>query len=204
MQIDGYNFTKRMQATLWDAVAQAQALAHEYIGTEHLLLALVAKRDGCGAAALRGLGVNTEAAADRVLTIVQRGRGRYDASSAALLPFTSRSKKVLELAKEEAQALQHPLIGTEHLLLGMLAEAKGIAAQVLMDSGVDLEKARKQVIALREKTSDDDCGRDSEVPVGEPPAIVRVELEYMNGAIVSRQFTTTREATAFLEAEGRV
>lgn len=204
MPMYDYNFTKRMQATLWDAVARAQALGHEYIGTEHLLLALVAKRDGLGAAALRSLAVDTEAAANRVLTVVQRGRGMPDASSAALLPFTSRSKKVLELAKEEAQALHHPLIGTEHLLLGMLAEGKGIAAQVLMDSGVDLENARKQVITLRETTSDDDRGRDNEVLVGEPPAIVRVELEYMNGAIVSRRFTTTREATAFLEGEGRV
>ena len=77
-------------------------------------------------------------------------------------------------------------------------------ARVLMESGVDLEKARKQIIALRETTSDDDHARDNEVPAGEPPAIVRVELEYMNGAVVSRQFTTTREATAFLEGEGHV
>jgi ATP-dependent Clp protease ATP-binding subunit ClpC len=204
MQIRGYNFTKRVQATLWDAVAQAQALGHEYIGTEHLLLALVANRDGLGATALRSLGVDTQVIDDRILTLLQRSRSAYGGSSAALLPFTSRSKKVLELASAEAQRLHHPLIGTEHLLLGMLAEGKGIAAQVLMDSGVDLEKARKEVIALRETTSDDDHGRANEVPVGEPPAIVRVELEYTNGAIVSRQFTTTREATAFLEEDGRV
>ena len=204
MQIPGYDFTKRMQETLWDAVAQAQMLGNEYIGTEHLLLALVAKRDGLGVAALRGLGVDTQAVDNRMLTILQRSRSRYGGSSRALLPFTSRSKKVLELASKEAQTLHHPLIGTEHLLLGMLAEGKGVAAGVLMESGVDLEKARKQVIALRETTSDDDYGRDNEVPIGEPPAIVRVELEYMNGAIVSRQFTTTREATAFLEGEGRV
>ena len=204
MQIPGYDFTKQMQATLWDAVAQAQALGHEYIGTEHLLLALLARRDGLGAATLRSLGVDTKAAQNRILTVIQRGQGRYGASSGALLPFTSRSKRVLELASAEAQRLHHPLIGTEHLLLGMLAEGKGIAAQVLMESGVDLDKARRQVIALRETTSDDDHGRANEAPIGEPPAIVRVELEYMNGAIVSRQFTTMREATAFLEGEGRV
>ena len=202
--MNGDNFTKRMQATLWDAVAQAQALGQEYIGTEHLLLALVAKRDGLGAAALRGLGVDAQAVDNRMLTLLQRSRSWYGGSSVALLPFTSRAKKVLELAKEEAQALHHPLIGTEHLLLGMLAEGKGIAARVLTEAGVDLEKARQQVIALRETTSDDDRGPDNEVPVGEPPAIVRVELEYMNGAIVSRQFTTTREATAFIEGQGRV
>ena len=204
MRIEGYDFTERMEATLWDAVGEAQALNHEYIGTEHLLIALLRAREGCGATALRRLGVDVHAATKRVLTVVQRGKGEHTTSSGALLPFTSRSKKVLELAKEEAQALHHPLIGTEHLLLGILAEGKGIAAQVLVAAGVGLEKARGQVIAVCETTSDDDRGRDKEVPVGEQPAIVRVALEYMNGAIVSKQFTTTREATAFLEGEGRV
>src|SRR6185437_4395953 len=138
MQIDGSNFTKRLQATLWDAVAQAQMLGQEYIGTEHLLLALAANRDGLGAAALRGLGVDTQAVDNRMLTLLQRSRSSYGGSSRALLPFSSRSKKVLELAKGEAQALHHPLIGTDHLLMAMLAEGGGIAAQVLMDSGVDL------------------------------------------------------------------
>ncbi|HKN68800.1 MAG TPA: Clp protease N-terminal domain-containing protein [Gemmatimonadaceae bacterium] len=100
-----------------------------------------------------------------------------------------------------AHALHHPLIGTEHLLLGMIAESRGIAAQVLADSGIDLDKARKQVVAVRERMSDDE---DNEVPVGEQPAIVRVMLEYMNGATLSKRFTTTREASAFLEGAGRV
>lgn len=201
MRIAGYNFTERMQATLWDAVGEAQALNHEYIGTEHLLLALLRNTEGCGAAALRGLGVDLRAAANRVLTIVHRGTATLDHSSRALLPFSSRSKKVLELAKEEAHTLNHALIGTEHLLLGMLVEGKGIAAGVLMDSGVDLEKARSQVMAIRQTTSDDER---REVPAGEQPAFVRVVLEYMNGAVVSRQFTTTREAATFLEGHEHV
>jgi ATP-dependent Clp protease ATP-binding subunit ClpC len=204
MQIAGYNFTRRLQGTLWDAVAQAQALNHEYIGTEHLLLALLVGRDGCGAAALRTLGVDLQGTANRVLTIVQHGVGSHDPSSGALLPFTSRSKKVLELAKEEAKALNHALIGTEHLLLGMLAEGKGIAAQVLHDAGVDLEKARAQVVAILGTTSDDDSRASNQVPAGDQPASVRVVLEYMNGAVVSNHFTTTREAMGFLEEQGRV
>ena len=202
MQIDGYNFTKTMQATLWDAVAHAQALNHEYIGTEHLVLALLARRGARGPTVLRRLGIDVQAAANQVLTVVQRGHGRFDASSRSLLPFTSRAKKVLELAKGEANALQHPLIGTEHLLLGMLAERKGIAAQVLVDSGVNVERVRSEVLAIGGTTSEDDATMD--VPAGERPAFVRVVLEYTNGAVVSKDFRTTREATAFLEGEGRV
>ena len=201
MQIDGYNFTERMQATFWGAVGEAQSLGQEYIGTEHLLLALLAGRVGCGAAALRSLGVDLQAAENRVLAILQRSRGLRSASSGALLPVTSRGKKVLELAKEEARSLDHPLIGTEHLLLGMLVEGKGVAAQVLHESGVDLEKARSRVLTIRETIADDD---HYAVPADEQPALVRVVLEYVNGAVLSKQFTTAREAAAFLEEQGRV
>jgi ATP-dependent Clp protease ATP-binding subunit ClpC len=188
-----------MEATLWDAVGEAQALNHEYIGTEHLLLALLASRQGTGATALRKLGVDLDAVANRVLTIVQRGSGRNDASSGALLPLSSRTKKVLELAREEARALNHRLIGTEHLLLGMLAEGKGIAAQQLSEAGVDLARARAQIVAISGTTSEDDRHRSNEVPAGEQPAFIRVVLEYDNGAVVSKHFTTARDAMAFLE-----
>jgi len=198
MHIDGYNFTKRMQATFWGAVGEAQSLGQEYIGTEHLLLALLAGGVGCGAAALRSLGVDLHATENRVLAILQRSRGLRGASSGALLPVTSRGKKVLELAKEEARSLNHPVIGTEHLLLGMLVEGKGVAAQVLHEHGVDLDKARSRVLSLRETISDDD---DLDVPVGEQPTFVRVMLEYMNGAVVSKQFASAREAAAFLEGQ---
>lgn len=85
----------------------------------------------------------------------------------------------------------------------MLAEGKGIAAQVLMDGGVDLEKARSQIVAIRETTQDDGFPTN-EVPAGEPPEFVRVVLEYTNGAVVSKDFTTSREAVVFLEGQGRV
>lgn len=204
MQINGENFTKRLQAALWDAVAQAQALNHEYIGTEHLLLALLASRGGCGATALRSLGVDLQVTARQVMTIVQPGMGRHYPSSGALLPFTSRAKKVLELGKDEARTLNHHVVGTGHLLLGMLAEGKGIAAQVLLNSGVDLDKARAQVLTVLRTTSDEDRQQANEVPAGEQPAFVRVVLEYMNGAVVSKDFTTAWEAAAFLQGEGRV
>ena len=204
MQIDGYSFTQRMQATLWDAVAEAQSLHHEYIGTEHLLLALLHARDGRAASALRSLGVDSLATANRVLAIVRRGTGSRDASSGALLPFSSRAKKVLELAKGEARALNHPLIGTEHLLLGLVAETKGVAAQVLLEAGVDFAKTRSAVLAILGTTSDDERHRTNDVPAGEQPAFLRVMLEYNNGAVVSKQFPTIREAIVFLEEQRRV
>src|SRR3954464_10711935 len=102
MRIDGYELTQRMHATLGDAAGEAQALNHEYIGTEHLLLALLAARQGAGATALRKLGVDLDAVANRVLTIVRRGSAWNGGSSGALLPLTSRAKKVLALAGEEA------------------------------------------------------------------------------------------------------
>ena len=204
MQIPGYDLTKRLQGTLWDAVAQAQSLNHEYIGTEHLLLALLAGRDSVGATALRSLGVDLRGVANRILTFVRPGMGNRDPSSGSLLPFTSRSKAVLELAKAEARGMNHARIGTGHLLLGMLAEGKGIASQVLKDAGVDLDKARSQVVAILETSADDDRHRTNEVPAGEQPAFVRVVLEYTNGAVVSKDFTTAREAMVFLEGHGRV
>ena len=204
MHMDGYNFTKRMQGTLWDAVGQAQALNHQYIGTEHLLLALLASGETCGAIVLRRLGVDLQATRHRVLAVIKPGIGSRDPSSGSLLPFSSRSKIVLGLAKEEAHALKHDLIGTEDLLLGMIAEGKGVAAQLLAEAGVDLERARSEVVATRRTTSDDERGGTPAAPGREQPTLVRVELEYMNGAVVSKHFTTAREAAAFLEGEGRV
>ena len=204
MQIHGYDFTKRMEATLWDAVGEAQALNHEYIGTEHLLLAILADRDGSRATVLRNLGVDLHATSNRVLSVVRPGVGGSDPRSGALLPLTSRTKKALELAKVEAQALSHSKIDTEHLLLGMLAEGKGVAAQVLMEAGVTLGTARSQVAAILGTTSDDPRYRTSEVTAGEQPAFVRVVLGYQNGAVISKQFTTTREAKRFLDEQDSV
>lgn len=202
--MDEYNFTERLQATLGDAAGHAQALNHEYIGTEHLLLALLSARDGSGAAALRILGVDRQAAVNRLLEIVRRGSGMHHASSGALLPFTSRAKKVLGLALEHARALNQHRIDTEHLLLGLIAEQRGVAAQVLRDAGVDFDKARSAVLAAREMASDDERHRTKDVPAGEPPALLRVVVEYGNGATVSKQFATVREAVVFLEEQGRV
>jgi ATP-dependent Clp protease ATP-binding subunit ClpC len=196
-----YDFTERMHAILGDAAGEAQALSHEYIGTEHLLLALLAAKESCGATALHNLGVDLKATANRVLTAVQRGRRVISISSAALLPFTSRAKNVLELAAEEARAWNHSHVGTEHLLLGLVAEGKGIAAQVLFEAGVGLANARAAVLAIL-GTAPDHVTRATKVtPANEQASHVAVVLEYKNGAVVSKHFTTPDDAIAFLEAQ---
>jgi ATP-dependent Clp protease ATP-binding subunit ClpC len=142
-----------------------------------------------------------KAASNRVLTVVQRGRSQHNASSGALLPLTSRAKKVLELAAEEARAWNHSYVGTEHLLLGLVAEGKGIAAQVLFEAGVGLARARAEVLAILGTQPDHVRDTANEVPANEPPSRVAVVLEYKNGAVVSKHSTTTGDAIGFLEGQ---
>lgn len=196
-----YNLTERMHAILRDAAGEAQALNHEYIGTEHLLLALLAANESCGAAALRNLGVDLKAMVNRMLSVVTRGRPQQSTSSRALLPLTTRAKQVLALAAEEARTLNHSYVGTEHLLLGLVAETKGIAAQVLFEAGVGLANARAEVLAILDTAQEDVRHAAHEAPANEPPSRVALVLEYENGAVISKHFTNTREAIAFLEAQ---
>jgi ATP-dependent Clp protease ATP-binding subunit ClpC len=201
--MNGYNFSLELQATLADAAGQAQTLNHEYIGTEHLLLALLATPESGAARALHNLGVDAKATAKRLLSIIHKGQTQHTRSSGALLPLTSRSKKVVELAAKEALALHHDYIGTEHLLLGMLAEGKGIAVGVLFDTGVSLANARAAILEILDATLVDVRQATIVPPANESPSRIAIVLEYQNGAIVSQHFTTTGDAIAFLEARGR-
>ena len=117
------------------------------------------------------------------------------------MPLTSRAKSVLQLAAEEARRLNHSYVGTEHLLLGLLAEGKGVAAGVLFESGVNLPRARAEVIRMLTFESDQVGDATDEVPTNEPPSRVAVVLEYENGAVLSKHFTTTHEAIAFLQTK---
>jgi len=141
---NGYNFTERVRDVLALARAEALRLKHEYIGTEHILLGLLKEGQGTGATALRNLGVDFTAVTASVERTIKRGRGSGDAD----LPFTSRAKKVLELAMSTARELSHHYVGTEHVLLGLLAEEHGIAAQLLNEAGVTFDAARAEVRAV--------------------------------------------------------
>jgi ATP-dependent Clp protease ATP-binding subunit ClpC len=144
--MNGYNFTERVRKVLQMAREEAQRLHHEYVGTEHILLGLIREGEGVAAAVLQNLNVDLEEVQQKIEETVKKGKAAQ--ATGPDLPYTSRAKKVLELAMSEARELNHSYVGTEHLLLGLLREEKGIAAQVLTDAGVNLEAARQETLRL--------------------------------------------------------
>src|SRR5215203_2617475 len=144
--MNGYNFTDRVRKVLQMAREEAARLHHEYVGTEHILLGLIREGEGVAAAVLTNLNVDLEDIQQKIEETVKKGKAA--AAAGPDLPYTSRAKKVLELAMTEARELNHSYVGTEHLLLGLLREEKGIAAQVLTDAGVSLEQSRAETLRL--------------------------------------------------------
>jgi ATP-dependent Clp protease ATP-binding subunit ClpC len=140
-----YNFTDRVRKVLAMAREEAIRLQHDYVGTEHILLGLIREGEGVAAAVLTNLTVDLEQVQERIEESVRRGKATIALGE---LPYTSRAKKVLEFAMAEARELNHSYVGTEHLLLGLLREEKGIAAEVLNQLGVTLEEARRQTLKL--------------------------------------------------------
>jgi ATP-dependent Clp protease ATP-binding subunit ClpA len=137
-------FTDRARQTVVLAQEEARRLNHNYIGTEHVLLGLIHEREGVAARALVSMGVSLEAVRREIKEIIGIG----DHAPSGHIPFTPRAKKVLELSLREALQLGHNYIGTEHILLGLVREGEGVAAQVLVKLGADLDRIRKQVILL--------------------------------------------------------
>jgi len=140
-----YNFTDRVRKVLAMAREEAIRLQHDYVGTEHILLGLIREGEGVAAAVLMNLNVDLEQIHERIEEQVRKGKATIALGE---LPYTSRAKKVLEYAMAEARELNHSYVGTEHLLLGLLREEKGIAAQVLNSLGVSLEDARAETLKL--------------------------------------------------------
>ena len=132
-------FTDRARKAIQLAHREAQRFNHEYIGTEHLLLGLIAEGSGVAAVVLNNLGVKLDRVRTEVVKIVQCGP---ETTTMGRLPHTPRTKKALEYAIEESQTLNHGYIGTEHLLIGLLREFEGVAAQVLMNMGMSLDAVR--------------------------------------------------------------
>src|SRR6187397_756380 len=144
--MNGYNFTERVRKVLTMAREEAARLHHEYVGTEHILLGLIREGEGVAASVLQNLNVELDEIQQKIEETVKKGKAGQ--STGPDLPYTSRAKKVLELAMSEARELSHSYVGTEHLLLGLLREEKGIAAQVLTDAGVNLEQSRAETLRL--------------------------------------------------------
>jgi ATP-dependent Clp protease ATP-binding subunit ClpC len=137
-------FTDRARRVVVLAQEEAKMLNHNYIGTEHILLGLIHEGEGVAAKALESLNISLESVREQVQEIIGQGQQQPTGH----IPFTPRAKKVLELSLREALQLGHNYIGTEHILLGLIREGEGVAAQVLVKLGADLNRVRQQVIQL--------------------------------------------------------
>jgi ATP-dependent Clp protease ATP-binding subunit ClpC len=152
-------FTDRSRRVVVLAQDEARELGHAYIGTEHLLLGLIREEGGVAAKALTLLRVSPEAIREQIIEVVGVGDGQPPGH----IPFTPRAKKILELALREARQLGHGYIGTEHILLGIIREGEGIAAQVLQRHGLNLTTVRRAVVETL-------AGYSGEAPAGSRPA----------------------------------
>ena len=137
-------FTDRARRVVVTAQEEARMLNHTNVGTEHILLGLIHEGEGVAAKALESMGISLDAVRHEVEEIIGRGQE----ARSGHIPFTPRAKKVLELSLREALQLGHTYIGTEHILLGLIREGDGVAAQVLVKRGADLNRVRQQVIQL--------------------------------------------------------
>jgi len=144
--MNGYNFTDRVRKVLQMAREEAARLHHDYVGTEHILLGLLREGEGVAVAVLTNLNVDLSELQKTIEGATTKGKPT--ASAGPDLPYTSRAKKVLEFSMAEARELDHAYVGTEHLLLGLLREETGIAAQVLTDVGANLELVRAETLRL--------------------------------------------------------
>jgi ATP-dependent Clp protease ATP-binding subunit ClpA len=152
-------FTDRARRVVVLAQEEARMLNHNYIGTEHILLGLIHEGEGVAAKALESLGISLEAVRQQVEEIIGQGQQ----APSGHIPFTPRAKKVLELSLREALQLGHNYIGTEHILLGLIREGEGVAAQVLVTLGADLNRVREQVLQL---LGDSESERAGEMEAG--------------------------------------
>jgi ATP-dependent Clp protease ATP-binding subunit ClpA len=210
--MNGYNFTERVRRVLANSRAAAVTLNHEYVGTEHILVGLAEETEGVSAAVLEHLGVNREAIIAKVRDAVTPGadtrvgpRGNMiTPSGRSELPYTSRAKKVLELSMGEARMLQHSYVGTEHLLLGLIAEDNGIGAQILKEVGATLEKARAATFAIVGSERVHPTPPDALIAHPTAPGYARSRSPY--GVALVDDFTgRARDAlrAAFTEAQSR-
>jgi hypothetical protein len=157
-------FTDRARRVVVLAQEEARMLDHDYIGTEHLLLGLIHEQEGVAALALRSMDISLEVVRSNVEDIIGRGQD----PPSGHIPFTPRAKSVLELSLREALQLSHDYIGTEHILLGVLREGEGVAAQVLVKMGADLGLVRLRVIHMLSGLW---SPGDDVLPVGDEPSL---------------------------------
>jgi ATP-dependent Clp protease ATP-binding subunit ClpA len=159
-------FTDRSRRVVVLAQEEARMLNHDYIGTEHILLGLIHEGEGVAAQALESLGISLEVVRQQVEEII--GRGQQAPSGE--IPYTRRAKKVLELSLRESLQLGHHYIGTEHILLGLIREGDGVAAQVLVELGAELNLVRQRVIQILHRDHGQGAQAISRFPARQAPA----------------------------------
>jgi ATP-dependent Clp protease ATP-binding subunit ClpC len=162
-------FTDRARRVVVLAQEEARMLNHNHIGTEHILLGLIHEGQGVAAKALESLGISLEAVRQQVTEIIGQGQQ----APSGHIPFTPRAKRVLELSLREAQEFGHGYIGTEHILLGLIREGDGVAAQMLVKLGADLERTRQQVVQLLHDGAGEDVTGEGSPQPGD--ALTRVD-----------------------------
>jgi ATP-dependent Clp protease ATP-binding subunit ClpA len=176
-------FNDRARRVIDLAQEEARMLNHNYIGTEHILLGLIHEGDGVAAKALESLGISLDAVRQQVEQIIGQGQQ----APSGKIPVTPRAKKVLELSLREALALGHHYIGTEHILLGLIREGDGVAAQVLVELGGDLNRVRQRVIQLLHGYGGQQVGHAWRSPVrGRRPGLrteIRERLELIGSQL---------------------
>jgi ATP-dependent Clp protease ATP-binding subunit ClpC len=194
--MNGYNFSERVRRSLFLAREEALRLNHEYVGTEHVLLGLLRVDDSSAVDVLRQLDIDIEGIRRTIETTVQSGT--TPPRAAVDLPYTSRAKKVLELSMAAARELGHSYVGTEHLLLGLLREGHGIAAQVLNDAGLQEDTAdasvRERTGAPRRPAFRPESGPRQESTV----TAIMVEVHLADRSILREEFTDPMLAIRFL------
>ena len=218
--MNGYNFTERVRRVLSDARRQAIGLGHEYVGTEHILLGLL-DNGGVAPASLENLGVDLNEVRRKVMELIKPRPADSGVTAAAAsggllgaiadtmglrhghdLPYTSRAKKTLELAMSEARNLDHSYVGTEHLLLGLMREERGVAAQVLTSFGLSVAGVREETLRLlgtelpeRPVESTPEKRRRDTADVETSITLV---IEHGDGRIEAKKFRRTGDAVSFL------
>jgi ATP-dependent Clp protease ATP-binding subunit ClpC len=188
----GYIFADRVRHGLQLSRNAAVRLNHEYVGTEHILLGLL-EVGGVAVTALESLPVSPDGLRKRVLSTVEPGSRPVAVSD---LPYTARAKKAMGLAMVEARELHHPYIGTEHIMLGLLREEKGIAARVLEESGVTPERFREEVVRLLGTPASAARHRDAVTPAG--PVTVTILVDHPDGRLVAVKFPDVSGAISYL------
>ncbi|NLY44613.1 MAG: ATP-dependent Clp protease ATP-binding subunit [Tissierella sp.] len=165
-------FTEKAQRAILLAQEEAKKLKHNYVGTEHVLLGLIAEDTGVGAASLKELGVTLEKAREEVEEAVGQGDEEAD-----IVGFTPRTKRIFELSFLQARNLGHNYVGTEHLLLGLLAEGEGVAVVVLQKLGVDIQKLATKVVSMITDSSNKASGGSQEATSQETPNLEKYSVD---------------------------